>query len=102
MMRRAFGMMLLTLMGVAVRTAVWSADTRSSTDGRQKVLVMQPAKDRFGADGVRLFAAVARTGFSEVENSRWWIRNTRAQRHVRTSGIVMGYPHLQNRPQVRL
>jgi hypothetical protein len=47
--------------------------------GRQKVVVMQPAKDRFGADGVRFFAAVARTGVSEVENSRWWIRNTWGQ-----------------------
>src|SRR5450631_3997044 len=62
---------------------------------------MQPAKDRFGADGVRLRAAVTRTGFSEVEDTWWWIRNTRAQRHVRTSGSVVSNPGFQNGPQMR-
>jgi hypothetical protein len=67
----------------------------------ERVLVMQPAKDRFGADGVRFRAAVTRTGFSEVEDTWWWIRNTRAQRHVRTSGIVVSNPGFQNGPQMR-
>jgi len=87
---------------VQVRSSqLLSANIESRTDGRERVLVMQPAKDRFGADGVRFRAAVTRTGFSEVEDTWWWIRNTRAQRHVRTSGIVVSNPGFQNGPQMR-
>jgi hypothetical protein len=53
-----------------------SAKTQSNTCGREEIFVVKPATDRLGADGVRLLAAVARTGLSKVENSWWWIRNT--------------------------
>ena len=51
---------------------------------REIVLVMQSAKDRFGVDGVRVLAAMTRTGLSEVGNHWWWIRSPGAQRHVGT------------------
>ena len=62
---------------------------------------MQSAKDRLGADGVRLFAAVAGFGIVAVAIPRGRIGNTRTQRHVRTSGVVMGEPGLQYGPQMR-
>ena len=62
---------------------------------------MQPAKYRLGADGVRFLVAVTRTRFSDVEDTWWWIRNTWAQRHVRTCGIEVRDPGFQNGPQMR-
>jgi hypothetical protein len=49
---------------------------------------MQSAEDRPDSDRVRFPAAVARLGLSDVEEGRGWIGNPRAQRHVRTPGIV--------------
>ena len=62
---------------------------------------MESAKDRIGADGVGFSAAMARTGVSEFENTWWWIRNTWAERHVRTPGIVMRDPRFQYEAQIR-
>lgn len=80
---------------------LWSAKIESCIDRREEVFVMQSAKDRLGSDGVRLFAMMARSRFLIVA-IRWGrIGNTQTQRHVRTSGIVMGNAELQNRSQMR-
>ena len=75
---------------------LWCANIRSRGSWREMVLVMQSAKDRLGADGVRVVVAVTRTGLSEVENCWWRIRNAWAQRHVWTPGIVVRDPGFQN------
>jgi len=62
---------------------------------------MQPAENRLGADNVRVLASVTRAGSSEAGDSWWWIRNIRAQCHVRTPRIVMRDPGFQNGPQMR-
>ena len=64
--------------------------------------MVQTAKDRLGADHVGLFAAMARSGLLVIAIGGRRIGNTRAQRHVRTSSIVMRNPHSQNGSQMRL
>ncbi len=51
--------------------------------------MVQTAKDRLGADHVGLFAAMARLGLLVIAIGGRRVGNTRAQRHVRTSSIVM-------------
>ena len=59
---------------------------------------MQSAKDRFGQDGIRISAAMARIWMSVVEIGERRIGNTGTQRHVRARGIIMGNPRFQNAP----
>jgi hypothetical protein len=49
---------------------------------------MQPGKDRFGSDGIRLSAAMARIWMWVVEIGQRRIGNTGTQRHVRAPGFV--------------
>jgi hypothetical protein len=78
---------------------VWSANIRSSTDGRKEVLVMQSAKNRPGSDGVRFFSAMARSGFVVAVIRRGRIRNTGPEGHVRAPEIVVWDQLLRRRGQ---
>jgi hypothetical protein len=59
--------------------------------------VMQPAKDRYGSDGIRLSAAIARIGYRVHEGTDGRIRDTGTQGNMGTGPIVMGNPRFQNR-----
>jgi len=63
---------------------------------------MQPAQDRFGMDGVRLLAPMARAAFLFVGGGGRRIRNTRPEGHVRATDIIVTDPRTQDRPQMRL
>ena len=71
---------------------VWSATVQSRAGQREGIFVMQAAKDRFGSDGIRLSAAMARIGTREDEGTDWRIGNTGTQPHVWASAVVMGDP----------
>jgi integrase len=61
----------------AFASSLWSAKIQSRTGGRERVFVMQSAKDGFGMDSVRFFATVARTGLLVVAERGRRIGNTR-------------------------
>jgi hypothetical protein len=63
---------------------------------------MQPAQDRFGMDGIRLLAPMARAALLFVGRCGRRIRNIRPEGHVRATGIIVTDPRTQDRPQMRL
>jgi hypothetical protein len=75
-----------------VARAVWSATIQSRAGQREGIFVMQPAKDRFASDGIRLSAAMARIGNREDEGTDRRIGNTGTPPHVWASAVVMGDP----------
>jgi hypothetical protein len=75
---------------------LWSAKTLSRAGQREGIFVMQPAKDGFGSDGIRLSAAIVRIWNRVHEGTDGRIGNTGTQRHVRAPGVVMGSPRFQN------
>ena len=77
---------------------LWSAKIASRAGGREEVFVMQAAQDRIGADGIRFSEAMARTRMQIVKNDDGRIGKTGTERHVRTSGVVVGNPRLQDAP----
>ena len=80
---------------------LWSAKTQSRTGRHEGVFVMQSAEDRIGTDCIGFPVAMARTGLLVVATRGRPIGNTRAERHVRAPGIVMGDPGFQNGSQMR-
>jgi len=63
---------------------------QSRVGQREGVFVMQPAKDPFGSDGIRLSAAMARIGNREDEGTDRRIGNTGTQPVVRIYSIGTG------------
>src|ERR1017187_853189 len=77
---------------------LWSAKTLSRAGQREGIIMMKPAKDWYGSDGIRLSAAIVRIGNRVHEGTDGRIRDTGTQGHMWTRPIVMGNPPFQNRP----
>jgi hypothetical protein len=93
-MHQTGGLCIGILIRLSPMSWLWSAIIQLRAGQREGIFVMQPAKDRFGSDGIRLSAAMARIGDREDEGADRRIGTTGTQRHVWASAVVMGDPGL--------